>query len=282
MALNSKIVGCWKAMKAANPLVMCVTNRVTPQRVADTLLAAGASPAMVDNPDEMPQFAGLADMIGGGLYLNCGLHASQMSAIGAVGAWRKSSENGALVVDPVGYGATEWRSAAIAALLAECTPDVIKGNASEIVGLSGAQADGKGVDAGATTPEQCVDQARIVGAAFSSVVAVTGPSDAIVEAGAGGRVALVRDGDGGPADRGKMLTLVTGTGCSLGALIAATTAASRDDPFVAAVTASAAFTLAGRRALAHARGPGALSTALLDELYLLEPEHLAEVDVTIG
>jgi hydroxyethylthiazole kinase len=67
-----------------------------------------------------------------------------------------------------------------------------------------------------------------------------------------------------------MLTLVTGTGCSLGALIAATTSASRADPFIAAATASAAFTLAGQRALATARGPGQLSTNILDEIFLLE------------
>lgn len=68
----------------------------------------------------------------------------------------------------------------------------------------------------------------------------------------------------------QMLTLVTGTGCSLGALIAATTSACRADPFIAAVTASAAFTLASQRALENARGPGQLSTNILDELYLLE------------
>jgi hydroxyethylthiazole kinase-like sugar kinase family protein len=62
------------------------------------LLAAGASPAMIDNPDEVGQFAGLADLIGGGLYLNTGLHASQMSAMGAVGDWRRSSPDGILVV----------------------------------------------------------------------------------------------------------------------------------------------------------------------------------------
>jgi hypothetical protein len=27
MALSSKMAGCWAAMKGANPLVMCVTNR---------------------------------------------------------------------------------------------------------------------------------------------------------------------------------------------------------------------------------------------------------------
>ena len=123
--LTSSMVGCWKAMKAANPLVMCVTNRkprnsngaaralrcllltfhstrtdwldagclaagVTPQRVADVLLAAGASPAMIDNPDEVGQFAGLADMLSGGLYLNTGLHSSQMNAMSSVADWRKT------------------------------------------------------------------------------------------------------------------------------------------------------------------------------------------------
>jgi hydroxyethylthiazole kinase len=112
---------------------------VTPQRVADVLLAAGASPAMIDNPDEVGQFAGLADMLSGGLYLNTGLHSSQMSAMSSVADWRKSSADGVLVVDPVGYGATAWRSAAIEQMLSECRPDAIKGNASEIVGLSGAQ-----------------------------------------------------------------------------------------------------------------------------------------------
>ena len=112
---------------------------VTPQRVADMLLAAGASPAMIDNPDEIGQFAGLADLIGGGVYLNTGLHSSQINALPAVVDWRKSSADSVLVVDPVGYGATAWRSAAIESMLAECRPDTIKGNASEIVGLSGAQ-----------------------------------------------------------------------------------------------------------------------------------------------
>ena len=62
-----------------------------------------------------------------------------MSAMSSVADWRKSSADGVLVVDPVGYGATAWRSAAIEQMLSECRPDAIKGNASEIVGLSGAQ-----------------------------------------------------------------------------------------------------------------------------------------------
>ena len=139
MALGPRMAGCWKAMKAANPLVMCITNRVTPQRVADALLAAGASPAMIDNPAEVAGFAGLAHTIGGGLYLNCGLHASQMQAIPAITDWRRNTDDSVLVVDPVGYGATAYRSEQILSLLADLKPDGIKGNASEILGISGAR-----------------------------------------------------------------------------------------------------------------------------------------------
>jgi len=293
-AFTSSVVECFRAMKAANPLIMCVTNRVTPQRMADVLLAAGASPAMIDNPEEVGQFASLADAINGGVYLNTGLHASQMGALDALADWRKTSPDGVLVVDPVGFGATKFRSASIRSACEVLRPEVIKGNAAEVTGMAGLQGDGKGVDAGSTKPADCVEAARVAGAAFGSkVVAITGPSDVIVEcppaAGTGanqarGRVATVRDGDGGPHDRGKMLTLVTGTGCSLGALMAATLAANPKDPFAACCAASAAFTLAGKRALASpdaVRGPGSLSAALLDELYLLDPEHLREVDIAL-
>ena len=47
-----------RRMTKANPLIMCVTNRVTAQRVADITLAAGASPAMIDNPAEVLRWLG--------------------------------------------------------------------------------------------------------------------------------------------------------------------------------------------------------------------------------
>lgn len=66
------------------------------------------------------------------------------------------------------------------------------------------QADGKGVDAGATKPEDCIDAARVIGSSYGSVVTITGPSDAIVESGGNERVCFVQDGDGGPDDKGKV------------------------------------------------------------------------------
>jgi hypothetical protein len=60
------------------------------------------------------------------------------------------------------------------------------------------------VDAGATKPEDAIDAARVVGSSYGSVVTITGPSDAIVEPCADGRVCFIQDGDGGPTDKGKV------------------------------------------------------------------------------
>jgi len=280
--LSSGAETCWRNLRKANPLVMAMTNRVTPQRVADVLLASGASPAMIDNPDEVPEFADMATAIGGAIYVNTGLHATQVSAADALTAWRGSRDKTApVVVDPVGYGATPWRSSRIEEIIAGVKPLVVKGNASEILGLSGVgAADGKGVDAGSTQPLQCVEAARALAKRLDCVVAVSGSTDIVV--GPCGTAVAIKDGNGGEGDRGKMLTRVTGTGCALGALVAAACApASGAEPLVGAVAAHCAFTLAGRRAVARARGPGELSTLLQDELYLLEPEHLAEVEIEV-
>lgn len=37
----------WQRMRAAHPVVQCITNYVSMDLMANTLLAAGASPAMV-------------------------------------------------------------------------------------------------------------------------------------------------------------------------------------------------------------------------------------------
>jgi len=106
---------------------MCVTNRVTPQRVADVLLAAGASPAMVDNPDEVHAFS----LISKAVYVNTGLHQSQVAALERI-----ASTPTPVILDPVGFGATSYRNEAISDFLSSVKRlTVIKGNANEICGL---------------------------------------------------------------------------------------------------------------------------------------------------
>jgi len=58
---------------------------------------------------------------------------------------------------------------------------------------------------------------------------------------------------------------ITGSGCSLGGVVAVyATAAS---PFISALTATAVYNLAGSRAENKADGPGKFQVQFLDELY---------------
>src|ERR1700723_1490935 len=60
---EDEVVAAHAALRAKRPLVQALTNTVSSNFVADVLLSAGASPAMVDNPEEAGLFAGIADAV---------------------------------------------------------------------------------------------------------------------------------------------------------------------------------------------------------------------------
>lgn len=247
----------WETLRRESPLVQCLTNIVAAQRTADVLLAAGAAPAMVDNPHEAGPFAGVASAV----LVNVGTpYDDTVAAMKAAVA--ASGEAGTpWVLDPVAAGGLGWRTK-VAQELVQHGPAVVRGNASEIIGLAGG-AGGRGVDS-TDTAEAALASARELSERHGCVVALSGPTDHLVRG-----TDVVRLGHGHP-----WLTRVTGIGCALGALVAAGCAAS-GDPLVGAATATAALTLAAERAAARSRGPGSFAASLLDELALLTPETLA-------
>ena len=73
-----QVIEAWNQLQAQQPLVHCITNSVAANYVANILLAAGASPAMIDNPFEAESFASIASAIN----LNLGMPTSeQMQAM---------------------------------------------------------------------------------------------------------------------------------------------------------------------------------------------------------
>jgi hydroxyethylthiazole kinase len=67
---------------------------------------------------------------------------------------------------------------------------------------------------------------------------------------------------------------ITGAGCALGGVIAVyATAAS---PFIAALTGTAVFNLAGSRAEAKTDAPGSFQTQFIDELYKAAADEIAD------
>ncbi|MGD8149779.1 hydroxyethylthiazole kinase [Ornithinimicrobium sp. Y1694] len=247
----------WAALREQSPLVQCLTNVVATQRTADVLLAAGASPAMVASPREADEFARVA----GAVLINLGTPYEE-STEGKRAAVAAAREVGTpWVLDPVAAGGLTWRTEIARELLAQ-RPAVVRGNASEILGLAGGRG-GRGADS-AHSPDEALETARQLSHEYATVVALSGPIDHLVH---GDRLVRLAHGH-------DFLTRVTAIGCSLGALIAACCAVT-EDPLTAAATGTAALTLAAEDAARTARGPGSFAAVLLDELALLEPGAIA-------
>jgi hydroxyethylthiazole kinase len=234
------------------PLTHCMTNIVAAGFTANVLLAAGASPAMINALEEAAGFAAIAR----GLLVNVGTITAP-DAEAMLDAARAANAAGTpWVLDPVAAGALPFRTG-VATRLLEFRPAIVRGNASEILALAGASGGGKGVDSTAESSE-ALPFARAFAERIGAVVAVSGAVDFITD---GSAVIEVPGGD-------VLMTKVTGVGCALGALMAALLGVS-ETPLRAAASASAIFGAAGERAARNVRGPGSFAVAFLDELWQL-------------
>ena len=241
------------------PLVQCLTNIVAANWTANVLLAAGASPAMVDNPAE----AGFFASVSGAVLVNLGTPSPQTVAAmraavpAAVAAGRR------WVLDPVAAGGLAWRTEVARELLELAAPTVIRGNASEVLGLAGDSTGGRGADT-ADSVEAAAPAAARLATRYGCAVAVSGPVDHLTD---GRNTVTVANGH-------EWMTRVTGVGCALGALMAAFAAVTRNG-LEAATAATAMLTVAADQAVAVTSGPGTFAPALLDRLALLTPAELA-------
>lgn len=256
--LAARVAVNMQQVRDTRPLVHNITNQVTIQFVANVLLAAGASPVMAHALNEVEEMVALAKA----LVLNIGtLDDAQVAAM--LQAGRAAARWGIpVVLDPVGAGATALRTAAAQRLLAETKVAVVRGNASEILALSGAAAQTRGVDA-ADGVEAAVAGGQELARATGAVVAITGPTDVIMD---GRRVVRVTNGH-------PLMSRVTGTGCAATAVIGAFAAVDAD-PLLAAATALAYFGLAGEYAADGAPGPGTFAVRFTDALHEITPDEM--------
>jgi hydroxyethylthiazole kinase len=263
---SEKVGKALAALRTDHPLVHNITNYVSMDVAANVLLAVGASPAMVHSSEEVEAFADLS----AALVVNIGTLSPDWVAAMKLAARRMGDAGKPWVLDPVGVGATPYRTAISASLLA-LKPSVIRANASEIAALAGAQAARvKGVDSLAASGA-VLGPARALAAATGAVVLVSGEVDYVTD---GARTIAIAGGDA-------LMPKVTALGCSLSATVAAFCAVV--DPFDAAVSAAAVFAVAGRQAGRKAKGPASFRTAFIDALWQLTPEGLADAaDVTVA
>ncbi|WP_343036746.1 hydroxyethylthiazole kinase [Flexivirga aerilata] len=249
-------------LRAGTPLVQCITNAVVTGFTANVLLALGAAPAMVDNREEAPVFASVAD----GVLINLGTLDAEVAQTMRLTAEAAGAAGTPWVLDPVAVGGLPLRDR-VGAELVPLRPSVIRGNASEVISLSGAEGGGRGVDSTAST-EAAVDAAASLVGRTGGAVAVSGPVDRIVD---GSGVRTIASGT-------PTMTMVTGVGCALGAIVAAF-APYAETPADAAFAATAVLTIAAELADEKADGPGSFAVQLLDALHRVGPADLARLRV---
>jgi hydroxyethylthiazole kinase len=248
-----------RIIRDRKPLVHQITNYVVMNETANATLALGALPVMAHAREEVEEMVALA----GALVINIGTLSPQwVEAMLAAG--RAANARGIpVVVDPVGAGATSYRTETARRLLDELDVTVLRGNAGEIATLVGVQAEVRGVESlgvGGEPAELAREAARTLG----TVASVTGPVDHVSD---GARVLAVANGH-------ELLGSVTGTGCMSSALTGCFLAAKPDAPVEAAAEALAAFGVAGEEAAREASGPGSFHVNLYDALAGLDPETL--------
>jgi hydroxyethylthiazole kinase len=249
-----------EAVRARSPLAHCITNTVVQNVTANVLLALGASAAMVDVVTEAGPFARVADA----LLVNTGTPHAEPRAASLEAASAAVDAGTPWVLDPVAVGSLPVRTALARDLLA-LGPTVLRGNASEVLAVLGASAGGRGVDSTVGTDDARAAAVDAVAARRVAAVAVSGPVDLLVAPGTG----VVRVANGT-----ELLTRITGGGCALGAVVAAFTAVSPEDPGAAAVAATAVHTIAAELAAREAGGPGTFQPLFLDRLASLSPDDV--------
>ncbi|MCX8649299.1 hydroxyethylthiazole kinase [Gilliamella sp. B2776] len=238
-------------IKQRSPLIHCITNDVVQNFTANVLLAIGASPAMVIAEQEVATFAQIAS----GLLINVGtIHSSSAQSMLLAAASAQQNQT-PWVLDPVAIGpALAYRSEIVQQLLA-FKPTVVRGNASEILALNGETTSAKGPD-GQDSTESALNAAKKQALKHQTIIAITGDIDYITN---GTETYSIKGGD-------ITLTKITGTGCSLSAMVAAFIAGSTN-PLLAAASACFMMKKAGELANKH-QGLGTYSVSLLDKLSL--------------
>jgi len=251
-------------VRERHPLIHNITNIVTPGDVANLLLALGAAPVMAHAPEEVEEMAAQA----GALVLNIGtLTAKAIDAM--ILAGRRANERGIpVILDPVGAGATSFRSTEALRILAEVRVGCIRGNAGEIASLAGQRGTVRGVDATGVSGG-VGDLARHVARQTEATIAATGVEDVVTD---GTRTVLITNGH-------PLLARITGSGCMASAAVGAF-AAVEPDMLVAAVAGLVCFEVAAERAAEVAAGPGTFRAALIDAVANLEtPDIVARARV---
>lgn len=231
------------------PLVLCLTNYVTVDFVANSLLALGAAPLMSESKDEIEELVTISQAI----YLNIGTLNDIFLDRAVLAAKIAYSLGKPVILDPVGAGASRLRTSSASQLMSFAS--VVRGNASEIMTLSGAYGATKGVETSHTV-QTAIDNANSLAQSLDKIIIISGPEDFVTD---GKQSQILRFGS-------NLMPRITGMGCAMTAVLSAFVA-NNQNHYQAAVHATAYFGLCGQLAHQQTKAPGSFKQAFIDNLF---------------
>ena len=244
-------------IKTSNPLVLHLTNYVTMEWIANGLLSFGASPVMTESIHEIDDLVQIANS----LVINIGTLGDDFLARCEAACKTANHLGKPIVFDPVGCGATPYRTRTCLNFLDRFQFTVIRGNASEIMALAGHHTQTKGVDSLHMTDE-AIESALNLSSRYQTTVAISGKTDYIIT---NQTIQKIERGS-------SMMTKITGSGCLLASVVAAANAVCN---CAASATTSALlfYSICGEIAAQKSTGPGSFHTHFLDTLSCLPMRH---------
>ncbi len=245
-------------VRRMRPLVHHITNYVTVNDCANMCICAGGAPVMTDDEMDVEDMASIS----GSLVLNIGT-LSQRTVRSMISSGRTANSKGIpIILDPVGAGATPFRTRTAGYIIDELHPAVIKGNAGEMGVLSGIGGDVKGVDSHGASGDMR-EIVRSIAERNGCIAVATGEKDYVSD---GKDVMEMSNGDA-------LMDSVSGTGCMLSSVVGCYIATC--GPSIWSVAAAiASFNVAAEDAAKASGGPGTFKPAFLDAMYNLDGESL--------
>ncbi|HHV95851.1 MAG TPA: hydroxyethylthiazole kinase [Clostridiaceae bacterium] len=257
-------------VREKSPLVHSITNYVTVNDCANTILACGASPIMADDQNEVEEITSICNA----LVINIGT-LNERTIKSMIKAGKKANElNHPVVLDPVGAGASSLRTKTTFELLENIRFAVIRGNVSEIKTVYKGSGTTKGVDADVSDAiteenlEEAITFTKELSRRTDAVIAISGAIDIVADK---NKAYVIRNGNA-------LMSRITGTGCMLASLIGAYCGANPDNILDAAAAASSVMGLAGELAFEKLRkvdgGTSTYRTFLIDYISKIDEKTL--------
>ena len=243
-------------VREKSPLVLALTNSVVQPITANLLLASGAAPVMLSDASECTE---LIETCASAMLVNLGTLNRTQADVMRTAVTAANTCGVPWVLDPVAVGLLRFRTEFARELILQ-KPGVIRGNAAEILALAGYAAKPRGPESTCGS-ETAVEAAKEMASKTGAVVLVTGEIDYVTD---GTRVKAFANGH-------KMMTRVTGVGCSMGAFTAACVAAV-ENAFEGAVASAVLMGIAGEIAFENSGAPGTFAAKLLDAFYEMTPD----------